>query len=87
VMLRVHNGTDPLLRRPISLCGAGGNTVEILFQVKGRGTQIMAAWEPGRTVAVMGPLGKGFVVHENMRKALIVAGRHGARRFCTWRGI
>ena len=78
VMLQVHSGTDPLLRRPISLCGAGGQTVELLFQVKGRGTQLMSAWEPGRTVSVMGPLGKGFAVRKNAAKALIVAGGIGA---------
>ena len=42
VMIQVQDGTDPLLRRPISLCGAGSETVEILFQVRGRGTEIMA---------------------------------------------
>ena len=55
-MIQVQSGTDPLLRRPISLCGAGGETVEILFQVKGRGTELMAAWEPGRAVSLLGPL-------------------------------
>ena len=78
VMLQVHNATDPLLRRPISLCGAGNDAVEILFQVRGRGTQIMAAWEPGRLVYVMGPLGNGFTVQKNIRKAFIVAGGIGA---------
>ena len=78
VMLQVHNGTDPLLRRPISLCGAGNDAVELLFQVRGRGTRIMAAWEPGRRVDVLGPLGNGFTVQKNIRKAFIVAGGIGA---------
>jgi dihydroorotate dehydrogenase electron transfer subunit len=77
-MVQVQNGTDPLLRRPISLCGAGKGTIELLFQVKGRGTRIMSGWEPGRTVDLLGPLGNGFSIPENMKTAVLVAGGIGA---------
>lgn len=78
VMVQVQDGTDPLLRRPISLCGANGDTVEFLVQVRGRGTRIMAAWEPGRTVSLIGPLGNGFSIPDNLKTAVLVAGGIGA---------
>ena len=78
IMIQVQSGADPLLRRPISLCGAGEDSVEILFQVKGRGTRIMAAWEPGRAVNVLGPLGNGFMIPIDIKTAVLVAGGIGA---------
>lgn len=78
VMVKAQTGTDPLLRRPLSLCGAGAETVELLFQVKGRGTRLMADWEPGHTVSLLGPLGTGFTIPGTLRTAVLVAGGIGA---------
>lgn len=78
VMVQLHPGTDPLLRRPISLCGASGDTVELLFQVKGRGTELMAGWMPGRLVNLLGPLGNGFTIPDTISTAVLVAGGIGA---------
>jgi dihydroorotate dehydrogenase electron transfer subunit len=78
VMVQVQQGTDPLLRRPISLCGAADDCIELLFQVRGRGTGLMAAWEPGRPVSLLGPLGNGFKIPQNLKTAVLVAGGIGA---------
>lgn len=78
VMIRVQDGTDPLLRRPVSLSGTCGDTVELLFQVQGRGTQLMAGWEPGRLVSLLGPLGNGFIIPDTLKTAVLVAGGIGA---------
>ena len=42
VMLRVHPGNDPLLRRPFSICGTRKDSLLILYRVVGKGTSIMA---------------------------------------------
>jgi dihydroorotate dehydrogenase electron transfer subunit len=78
VMIQVQDGTDPLLRRPISLCGSGTETVEILFQVRGSGTKLMASWNPGHAVNVIGPFGNGFIIPVDMQAAALVAGGIGA---------
>ncbi len=77
VMIQVQNGTDPLLRRPISLSGISGDAVELLFQVKGRGTQFMSACEPGYNVNLLGPLGNGFIIPNTIKTAVLVAGGIG----------
>jgi len=77
VMLRVHEGLEPLLRRPFSICGTGNDTVELLFQVRGKGTEMMSTWHPGRVLDLVGPLGNGFRLPEKMQEALLVAGGIG----------
>ncbi len=77
VMVLPGKGTDPLLRRPFTLCGVSGDLVELLFQVKGRGTDIMSKWETGRSVDILGPLGNGFFIPAGLKKACLVGGGMG----------
>lgn len=77
IMLQVSDHTDPLLRRPFSLCGTDGETLEILYRVAGRGTSIMTAWKAQQAVHLIGPLGKGFSIPDGMKTAFLVAGGIG----------
>lgn len=58
--LRVEEGCDPLLRRPFSAYRIHGNSIEIVFNVVGRGTAAMRRKAKGEMLDVMGPLGKPF---------------------------
>lgn len=61
VQVRVPRA-DCILRRPISVhCHAEG-VLTLVYQVKGKGTQALAALQPGDEVDVLGPLGNGFPV-------------------------
>ncbi len=53
---------DPLLRRPFSLgrVDRQAGTINVFFRVVGRGTRRLAALNPGQTVNLLGPLGRGF---------------------------
>lgn len=51
---------DQFLRRPISICDTAGETLRIVFQAKGAGTQWLAGRSPGDMLDVLGPLGNGF---------------------------
>ncbi|MFC1591718.1 dihydroorotate dehydrogenase electron transfer subunit [Thermodesulfobacteriota bacterium] len=77
VMVRAGEGSAPLLRRPFSICGAAGDEVSLLFQVRGAGTLIMSRWISGQEVSLMGPLGNGFSFGNTMSVALLVAGGIG----------
>jgi dihydroorotate dehydrogenase electron transfer subunit len=78
VMIRVSPGTDPLLRRPFSICGARGeDTVLVLYRVVGRGTELMSRFLPGQGVPVLGPLGRGFDLPKTGGRSLLVAGGIG----------
>ena len=80
VHVRVADTSDPLLRRPISLHGIDkqNGTITLLYQVVGRGTQLLAQWEKGREIDVMGPLGKGFILPEEVENITVVGGGIGA---------
>ncbi len=80
VFLRVADGWDPLLRRPMGVFGfgrmGGRRVLEILYQVVGRGTRLLAARGIGERVDVVGPLGRGFE-GDHTRPRVLVAGGMG----------
>jgi dihydroorotate dehydrogenase electron transfer subunit len=76
-MVQLDKSTDPLLRRPFTISGVSGDSVEVLFQVKGSGTDIMSKWEPCRIVDILGPLGNGFSIPDDLENAYLVGGGMG----------
>ncbi len=78
VHLRIAEGTDFILRRPFSVYRAGAGQIEILYQVVGRGTRVLADAGPGVVMDVLGPLGNGWTIPDGISHALVVAGGLGA---------
>lgn len=77
-MLKVGTGTDPLLRRPLSLHRVvSPDSVMFLYKDVGRGTGLLARMAPGDEVDALGPLGNGFKLGKDIRQALLVAGGIG----------
>ena len=78
VMIQVGPGTDPLLRRPFSICRCREDGVFlILYKVVGRGTRLMSRVKKGDRLSVIGPLGNGFILPEDPIKPLLVSGGMG----------
>ncbi len=106
VNIRVSDGFEPLLRRPISIHRArrhwpegraclparqglasysqSQNTeyrgqIEILYEVIGRGTQLLSQRKPGELLDIIGPLGNGFDLTPNTYNLtpILVAGGMG----------
>jgi dihydroorotate dehydrogenase electron transfer subunit len=78
VMVRIGDGSDPLLRRPFSICGCrDGDLFLILYKVVGRGTAIMSGMKLGGRIGVLGPLGKGFGAPEKGAMPFLVGGGLG----------
>jgi dihydroorotate dehydrogenase electron transfer subunit len=79
VMLKVADGTFPLLRRPLSIHDAGAGGIELFFKVAGQGTEILSKKQPGESLDLIGPLGKGFTISEKMtgKRAFCVGGGRG----------
>ncbi|KEO82034.1 dihydroorotate dehydrogenase electron transfer subunit [Tumebacillus flagellatus] len=77
--IRVTDGVDHLLRRPISLCKVDGGrkALGVAYRVGGKGTKLLAGKNVGDTLDVLGPLGKGFKLHEGDRHAILVGGGIG----------
>ena len=91
IHFRVNDEYDPLLRRPLSLHRIGQklkggrpksesltlSNVEILYEVAGKGTGILAEKREGEELDILGPLGQGFNLPEGLKTAILVAGGMG----------
>jgi dihydroorotate dehydrogenase electron transfer subunit len=82
VHIQCADGTDPLLRRPFSFCDidTASGTYDLLFNVVGRGTAILAAAEAGQMFEALGPLGRPFSFPEK-GTVMAVAGGLGVAPF------
>jgi dihydroorotate dehydrogenase electron transfer subunit len=79
VMVKVTDGTFPLLRRPLGIHDAGAGGIELFFKVAGQGTEILSRKKPGESLDLIGPLGQGFTISEKMtgKRAFCVGGGRG----------
>ena len=58
VNIKCCDGINALLRRPISICNVDKNkSIDIVFQIKGIGTEYLSQKNPGDKVDLIGPLG------------------------------
>ena len=68
---------DLPLRRPFSVYRAHEGRIALLYRVKGEGTALMASWRPGRTISLVGPLGRGFAPPAPGERVVLVGGGIG----------
>lgn len=77
IHVRVAEGMDPLLRRPMSIYRIGQETIDLLVRPSGRGSRMMVEKQVGETLDCIGPLGNGFSVHPSSRSLLMIGGGSG----------
>ncbi|MBI3786830.1 MAG: dihydroorotate dehydrogenase electron transfer subunit [Ignavibacteriales bacterium] len=81
VNIKSADGCLPLLRRPFSISRIDGDTIELLFNVIGQGTRMMAAKRAGDGIDVLGPLGVPFNYKSDYQTAINVGGGLGIAPF------
>jgi len=82
VMLKVAKvfSLEPFLRRPFGIHAIRGGQVEILYEVVGKGTDILSQRKPGEVMDLLGPLGNSFdyrALKISNRQPILVAGGMG----------
>lgn len=81
VHVKVSNGFDPLLRRPISIANIDKDKKEftLIYRSQGRGTKRLSLKAPIEQVDILGPLGQGFPISDisSGETALLVGGGIG----------
>ncbi len=60
IHVRVSEGYSPLLRRPFSVHRVKGQTIELIYKVVGKGTEILSRKNKGESLDILGPLGVGY---------------------------
>ena len=76
--LRVGDGWDPLLRRPMSIFRIRPAGVSLMVRDVGRGSQLIADARPDAQLDCLGPLGRGFDLGRQPGHLLLVGGGYGA---------
>lgn len=81
VMIRIAGLNDPFLSRPISIYSFSRNeifcTIDLLYRVVGKGTQILAGLIEGSQVEINGPLGNGFDTTSVRKNIVFISGGIG----------
>lgn len=79
VEIRVIENITPLLRRPISIYNVNKEEgiLEFIFQVKGKGTDLLSKREVGEEIDIVGPLGYGVFKYEQYQNVAIIGGGIG----------
>jgi len=77
--VRVSQDSVPLLRRPFAFAGYDSQTQTalIIYQKRGRGTEILSTKQPGEKIDVMGPIGTPFPIDDSQEKSIAAAGGIG----------
>ena len=77
--IRVSDSFDFLLRRPLSLCKVDllRNHLTVVYRAQGVGTRRLSSVRVGESIDVLGPLGRGFPIHAEDRRVLLVGGGIG----------
>lgn len=92
IHVRVSDTYNPLLRRPLSLhrIREKGKVergklkdIEMLYEVTGKGTKILAEKRAGEELDILGPLGRGFNLPLNLETAILIAGGMGVAPLLT----
>ena len=73
VHVRVSDGLEPVFRRPFSIARAG-KTLEIIYEVVGKGTGILSRKKPGEELDILGPLGNHFCKPPKGVKQVVMIG-------------
>lgn len=77
VHIKVSQGVIPLLRRPFSIHRVIRQNIEILYKVKGKGTETLSQRKRGEFLDLIGPLGNGYKLPDKGTKVVLVAGGVG----------
>jgi len=75
VEIKCSDTFDPLLRRPLGIHKVGAKTIELLYEVIGKGTDILSKKKEGDFLDVLGPLGSGFKILSG--SSILIAGGIG----------
>jgi len=83
VNIKLRDDSAHILRRPFSVYrmhkrGGWASTIEIVFDVRGAGTEHLASLRAHHIVDMIGPAGRGFVLPARRAHCLLVGGGIGA---------
>ena len=76
-MMRVSDGNDPLLRRPMSIASQFGGSARVIFKPVGRGTRILSHLKPHDELDIIGPFGNFMSAPDEISQTILIGGGVG----------
>ena len=79
IEIRVSDQVEPFLRRPMSMYNMDkeNGILEFIFQVKGKGTEILSQKQVEDEIDIIGPLGNGQFDYSKYQNLAIIGGGIG----------
>jgi len=80
MLIKADSGLEPFLRKPFGFHRVDRNNIEVLYEIVGKGTEILSSKKPGDHLDIIGPLGNGFYYRGQRtedRGQILVAGGIG----------
>ncbi len=79
IEIRITDGMDPFLRRPISIYNLDkeNGVLEIIFRIQGKGTEILSRRKEGEFIDIIGPIGYGIFKFDGYKNIAILGGGIG----------
>lgn len=74
ILVKVSRALDPLLPRPLGIHRIEKDKISLLYEVVGKGTEMLADKKSGEIIDIIGPLGKGFSMKKGRRNILVAGG-------------
>lgn len=82
VEVRSSDENGPLLRRPLGVHRISKNGIEMLYEIVGKGTELLSKKRAGDPIDIIGPLGNGFTLpwtlYPGPLTPILIAGGIGA---------
>jgi len=75
--IQINQGMDPFLRRAFSYYRIQKDRIEVLYEIMGKGTEMLSRKMKGSSLKIMGPLGRPFTQKVKKQKRILVAGGVG----------
>lgn len=72
--VRVSDDLDPFFRRPFGIYRARNGSVDMLIEIRGKGTEMLADKKSGEVLDILGPLGKSFSFPDKKIKNVVMVG-------------
>lgn len=78
VSIRTTDSLEPFFRRPFGIYSRQNGSVDMLIEIRGKGTSVLEQKKPGDTLDILGPLGRPFCFpSENIDHVVLIGGGIG----------
>lgn len=79
--IKVNDYNFPLLRRPFSISDASEDKISFIYNIVGKGTEILSQKKENEVLDILGPLGNSFNYEDDYEVAVLIAGGLGIAPF------